>query len=303
MEKTALKVDRIYRLKNDLEGLKICVLKSNRNNPVKNKKMLEGLLHTEMQQPGIFADAKLAMDAGYTLIDVEDGHTVTPEEVDDYLAITDGNTRFHAWKLGIEQKKFFEYIFQLKEYADSEAFRIAYQQMNVYNTPTSAADFARDILATSPCSVLTSYRARQVDGLTPKAAGFSVIGREIVKKDITEVQKGNMPSLFNDEPNRQRYERIYTGISPLVKGNLSMFKGTEIWSWNASKVNGANDKDKMVDRIIKMFMEMPAPTFVLLLTAKKEANKTKETVVKDILDAALSKVETDENVVKEVAKQ
>lgn len=303
MKKSELTVDQIYHLKKGLEGLKICVLKSNRNNPVKNKKMLEGLLQTEMQQPGIFADAKLAMDAGYTLIDVEDGHAVTPAEVDDYLAIVDGNTRFHAWELGIEKKKFFDYIFQFKEYADAEAFRKAYQQMNVYNTPTSTADFARDVLATSASPVLTSYRDRQADGLTPKAAGYSVIGREIVKKDITEVQKGNMPSLFNDEPNRQRYERLYTGISPLVKGNLSMFKGTEIWSWNASKLNSANDKDKMVDQIIKMFMEMPAPTFVSLLTAKKEANKTKETVVKDILDAALSKVEAEENAGKETAKE
>lgn len=303
MKKTALQIDQIYRLKNGLEGLKICVLESNRNNPVKNKKMLEGLLHIEMQQPAILADAKLAMEAGYTLIDVEDGHVVTPEEVGDYLVITDGNTRFHAWRLGIVQKKFFDYIFQFKEYADAEVFRKAYQQMNVYNTPTSAADFARDILATSASPVLTSYRARQADGLTPKAAGFSVIGREIMKKDITEVQKGNTPSLFNDEPNRLRYERLYTGVSPLVKGNLSMFKGTEIWSWNASKLNSANDKDKMVDQIIKMFMEMPAPTFVLLLTAKKEANKTKETVVKDILDAALSKVEAEENVGKETAKE
>lgn len=303
MKKSELTVDRIYHLKKGLEGLKICVLKSNRNNPVKNKKMLEGLLQTEMQQPGIFADAKLAMDAGYTLIDVEDGHAVTPAEVDDYLAIVDGNTRFHAWELGIEKKKFFDYIFQFKEYESAEEFRKAYQQMNVYNTPTSAADFARDVLATSASPVLTSYRARQADGLTPKAAGFSVIGREIVKKDLTDVQKGITPSLFNDEPNRLRYEKLYAGISPLVKGNLSMFKGTEIWSWNASKLNSANDKDKMVNQIIKMFMEMPAPTFVSLLTAKKEANKTKETVVKDILDAALSKVEAEEKEERETAKE
>ena len=297
MKKTELQVDQIYHLKKGLEDLKICVLKSNRNNPVKNKRMLQGLLQTEMQQPGIFADARLAMDAGYTLLDVKDGHAVTPEEVDDYLAIIDGNTRFHAWKLGIEQEKFFDYIFQFKEYESADEFRKAYQQMNVYNTPTSAADFARDVLATSASPVLSSYRARQADGLTPKAAGFSVIGREIVKKDITEVQKGKTPSLFNDEPNRLRYEKLYTGISPLVKGNLSMFKGTEIWSWNASKINSANDKDKMVDQIIKMFMEMPAPTFVSLLTAKKEENKTKETVVKDILDTALSKVMVEDNAI------
>lgn len=303
MEKTELKVDKIYHLKNGLEGLKICVLQSNRNNPGKNKKMLKGLLQTEMQQPAILANAKHAMDAGYTLTDVTDGHEVKPEEVNEYLVITDGNTRFHAWQLAIKDKKNLDFIFQYKEYANAEAFRKAYQQMNVYNTPTSAADFARDVLATSASPVLTSYRARQADGLTPKAAGFSVIGREIVKKDLTDVQKGVTPSLFNDEPNRLRYERLYIGISPLVKGNLSMFKGTEIWSWNASKLNSANDKDEMVDQIIKMFMEMPAPTFVSLLTAKKEANKTKETVVKDILDAALSKVEAEENVGKETAKE
>lgn len=291
MKKPELKVDTIYRLKKGLEGLKISVLKSNRNNPVKNKKMLEGLLKTEMQQPGILTDAKLAMDAGYTLLDVSDGHVITPEEVDAYLVIVDGNTRFHAWNLAEKQDKHFDYIFQYKKYADHKAFRQAYQQMNVYNTPTSAADYARDIEATLKSPVLTSYHSRIEDGLFPKAAGYAVIGREITKKDMTELQKGNVPSLFNDEENRELFEKVYTGIESLRKGYPAMFKGTEIWTWNASKINGATDKDDMAGRIIKMFMEMPAPTFLSLLNAKKDGNRTKETVVKDILDATFAKVE------------
>lgn len=291
MNKQELEVDKIYRLKKGLEGLKICVLKSNRNNPVKNKKMLEGLLQIEMQQPGIFADAKLALDAGYTLLDVSDGHVITPEEVVDYLVIVDGNTRFHALQLAAKQDKHFDYIFQFKDYGNHEAFRQAYQQMNVYNTPTSAADFARDIEATSASPVLAGYRSRINDGLFPKAAGYSLIGREITKKDMTEVHRGNTPSLFGDDTNRGLFERVYAGIESLRKGYPAMFKGTEIWTWNASKINGATDKDEMVDQLIRMFMKMPAPTFLSLLNAKKDGNRTKDIVVKDILDAAFSNIE------------
>lgn len=291
MKKEDLKLDTIYRLKKELEDLKVCILKSNRNNPVKNKKMLEGLLKIEMQQPGIFADAKPAMDAGYTLLDVTDNHEITPKEVDDFLVIVDGNTRFHAFQLAAEQEKHFDYIFQYKRYADAESFRKAYQQMNVYNTPTSAADFARDIEATSKSPVLVSYRSRIDDGLYPKSAGYSVIGREITKKDMTEVQEGGIPSLFNDEANRELFERIYTGIKSIREGSPAMFRGTEIWSWNASKINGATDKNEMANKLITLFMEMPTLTFISLLNAKKEGNKTKETVVKDILDEAFTKME------------
>ncbi len=290
MKKEDLKVDTIYRLKKGLEDLNVCVLKSNRNNPVKNKKMLEGLQKIEMQQPGIFADAKLAMEAGYTLLDVTDNHEIIQEEVDEYLVIVDGNTRFHAFQLAAKQDKHFDYIFQYKRYADAESFRQAYQQMNVYNTPTSAADFARDIEATSKSPVLVSYRSRIDDGLFPKSAGYSVIGREITKKDMTEVQKGEIPSLFNDEVNRELFERIYTGIKDIRNGSPAMFRGTEIWSWNASKINGATDKDEMANKLITLFMEMPPLTLLSLQNAKKKGNKTKETVVKDILDEAFTKM-------------
>lgn len=291
MNKQELEVDKIYRIKKGLEDLNVCVLKSNRNNPVKNKKMLEGLQKIEMQQPGIFADAKLAMEAGYTLLDVTDNHEITQEEVDEYLVIVDGNTRFHAFQLAAKQDKHFDYIFQYKRYADAKSFRKAYQQMNVYNTPTSAADFARDIEATSKSPVLVSYRSRIDDGLFPKSAGYSVIGREITKKDMTEVQKGEIPSLFNDEVNRELFERIYTGIKDIRNGSPAMFRVTEIWSWNASKINGATDKDEMANKLITLFMEMPPLTLLSLQNAKKKGNKTKETVVKDILDAAFTKME------------
>lgn len=291
MKKSELKVDIIYRLKNGNEGLKICVLKSNRNNSVKNKQMLEGLCKAEMQQPGIFANAKLALDAGYTLLDVCDDHKITADEADDYLVIVDGNTRFHARELAIKQGKTLDYIFQFKEYASHEEFRKAYQQMNVYNTPTSAADFARDLIATSSNPVLADYSSRIEDGLVPKAAGFSIVGREITKRDLTDARYGNLPPIFNDEDNRRLFERLYVGIATLRQGNIGMFKGTEIWSWNASKINGASEKGKMVDNLIAMYMEMPAPTFVSLLNANRDGNRSKETVVKDILDSAFAKHE------------
>lgn len=134
MKKKELKVDTIYHLKNGLNGLKVCVLKSNRNNAVKNKKMKEGCQEIEMQQPAIVADARPAFEAGYTLLDSHDGHTITGTEVDDYLVLVDGNTRFHAWVLSLDENKPFTFIFQYKVYENPDAFKKAYQRINIYNT-------------------------------------------------------------------------------------------------------------------------------------------------------------------------
>lgn len=290
MRKNELAVDTIYRLKKNLEGLKICVLKSNRNNPIKNKKMMEGCLAVGMQSPGIFADALLAMQAGYELMDVEDGHSVTEDEVNDYLVIVDGNTRFHAMELALKAQQPFEYLFQYKKYRDAADLRAAYLKMNVCNTPTSTADFARDLEATSSNPVLVSYRTKIKDGLTPKAAGFATIGREIVKKDMRELQNGNTPALFNDKPNQDLYEHIYGGISDIRKGTPATFKGTEVWSWIANKINGADDKQDMAERIIKMFNTLRPHILLSLQTAKRDGNRSKEVVVKDLLDIALIEI-------------
>lgn len=290
MKKTDLQVDVIYRLKNGYEGLKICVLKSNRNNPIKNKKMMEGCIAVGMQSPGIFADAILALQAGYELIDVEDGHSVAVDEVNDYLVIVDGNTRFHALELALKANQPFEYLFQYKKYSDAVELRAAYLKMNVCNTPTSTADFARDLEATSNNPVLVSYRAKIKDGLTPKAAGYATIGREIVKKDMRELQNGITPALFNDKPNQDLFERIYGGITEIRVQSPATFKGTEIWSWIANQINGADDKQEMAESVIKMFHTMRPLLLLSIQTAKRNGNRSKEVVVKDYLDTALAEL-------------
>lgn len=291
MKKTELQVDVIYHLVKKLEGLKVCVIESNRNNSTKNEKMMEGCLSEGMQQPGIFADAKLAMDAGYTLRDVEDDHVITADEVDEYLVIADGNTRFHAYMLSQRDgaKATFEYKFHLMQYVNAAAFRTAYQKMNIYNNPTKAEDFARDLMATSNQPVLASYRAKVNDGLAPKAAGFATIGREIVKKDLTDLQKGKTPALFEDKDNLERFNSVYAGIKPMVILNLPMFKGSEIWKFIANKINGVatEKKNDMAQSIIKMFSLMPPIPFSSLRTAKADGAKSKEMVVHEILEEVL----------------
>ena len=291
MKKTELQVDVIYRLRNGFEGLNLCVLKSNRNNPIKNKKMMDGCLAVGMQSPGIFADALLAMQAGYELIDVEDGHTVTEDEVNDYLVIVDGNTRFHALEIALKAQKPFEYLFQYKKYRDSDDLRTAYLKMNVCNTPTTTADFARDLEATSNHPVISSYRMKISDGLVAKAAGWATIGREIVKKDMVELQKGNTPALFNDKQNLSLFSQVYDALTPFRQASPNTFKGTEIWSWNANKINGADDKHSMVKTIIKMFNIMSYADGKALENAKRSGNDPKEVVVKRILDQMFDKVQ------------
>lgn len=292
MKKTELRVDVIYHLIKGLEGLKICVIESNRNNPKQNARMLEGCLSEGMQQPGIFTDARLAMEAGYTLKDVEDGHIINTDEVDDYVVIADGNTRFHAFMSSLNEgsKGTFDYKFHLMQYADAATFRTAYQKMNIFNNPTKAEDFARDLMATSTDPVLASYRAKIKDGLVPKASGFATIGREIVKKDLTTLQQGKTPAGFDDKENMHRFNMVYESIKPLFKGYLKSFKGSEVWKFIAAKINGSSDKDGMASRITKMFETMPLRFLIPFLTATGNGSRTKESVVCEILEDAMKLV-------------
>lgn len=292
MKKHELKVDVIYHLKKMLEGLKVCVIESNRNNPTKNKKMMEGCISEGMQQPGIFAEAKLAMEAGYKLKDVEDNHVISADEVADYLVITDGNTRFHAYMLSQKDNKGkkFEYKFHLMTYADAASFRTAYLKMNIYNNPTKVEDFARDVMATSNHPVLVSYRAKINMGLTPKAAGFATIGREIVKQDLINLLEGKEPAIFDDGENLNRYYDVYANMHDLLDADIKVFKGSEVWKFNASKINDAEDKALMRDRLIKMYCTMPVKTFGKLQKAKANGALSKEAVVSNILEEALNLV-------------
>lgn len=287
MEKKHLTVDTIYHLKDGLEGLKVCILESNRNNPQKNKRMMGGCKESGMQSPGILTDAIYASKAGYTLLDAEDGHEISDEELNDYLVIVDGNTRFHAWQLAIHEKNPFEYIFQYKDYQDEEKFCKAYQGMNVFNTPTSGADLARDIVARAKNPILDSYRAKSADGLCAKAAGFATIGKEITKGEMVDINANKVPEIFNDQACVRRFQKVYDATSDLRKACIKVFKGTEVWSWIASKVNENENKDDMAERISKMFQNMTVVHFQQLQNAKKEGNRNKEAVVKDLLDKIL----------------
>lgn len=288
MKKNELRVDEIYHLIKMLEGLKVCVVESNRNNPTKNKKMMECCISERMQQPGIFADAKLAMDAGYTLKDVEDGHVISADEVADYLAVADGNTRLHAYLLNQkdDNAKKFEYKFHLMTYTDAAAFRTAYQKMNIYNNPTRVEDFVRDTLATTDNPTLASYRSKIKMGLTPKAAGFATIGREIVKKDLIDFQNGKVPALFNDGENITRFSGVYASMLDLMETDIKVFKGSEVWKFNATKVNEAADKNLTCEHLKKMYCSMSVKIFGKLQKAKADGASSKEAAVFSILEEA-----------------
>lgn len=290
MNKIDLKVDTIYPLDKDLNGLKVCILKSNRNNADKNKKMMQGCQDTEMQQPGIVTEASLAFEVGYTLLDVETGVEINDSNVKDYLVILDGNTRFHAWQMALKTSNPFTYIFQYKKYGDAATFKKAYQNINVYNTPTSTADFMRDFAVSSDNKVLSSYNQKIRDKLCPKAAGYATIGREIMKADIVSLGRGSGPSYFSDYKTLEVYSKLYEGLDLLRKECPSIFKGTEIWKYFATHIKNASDQSKEADRMLKLITTLPPTSFSKLLKAKKDGTKPKETVVSEILDEALKQL-------------
>lgn len=284
MKKEDLEVGKIYRLQTKTDGLKIAVIQSNRCNPKKHREMLKGCRSVGQQQPGIFIDAKLASEAGYTLIDVEDSHVVTKAEVADYVVVFDGNNRYHAHLLGLKENTPFVYSFHYVEFPDAATFKKAYHEINIYNTPTNTVDFARDFQATSNNPVIASYREKISIGLVPKAAGFATIGREILKKDLNLLVKGEIPAGFNDKENLIRFSRIFESMKSLVERDTKVYRGTEIWSWISAKMAAAEDKDAMVSIIVGMFEGLSYLKGLRLKSAKATGNKPKATVVKEILD-------------------
>lgn len=107
---------------------------------------------------------------------------------------------------------------------------------------------------------------------------------------MRELQNGNTPALFNDKPNQDLFERVYGGISDIREQSPATFKGTEIWSWIANQINGADDKQEMAESVIKMFHTMRPLLLLSIQTAKRDGNKSKEVVVKDYLDTALAEL-------------
>ena len=121
MNKTEIEVGKIFNLINGTEGLKICIMEPNRNVPSQIKKMQTSIEEIGQQQPGIFTEAVLLYQAGYRLIDVNDGHVITSEEeAAEYVCILDGNTKFHAYRGSAKVDKPFPYRSQYIRYPDGE---------------------------------------------------------------------------------------------------------------------------------------------------------------------------------------
>lgn len=138
--------------------------------------------------------------------------------------------------------------------------------------------------------MLASYRAKINMGLTPKAAGFAAIGRVIVKNDLIDFQKGKSPTLFDDGENLNRYSDVYVHMHDLMEADIKVFKGSEVWKFNASKINDAEDKGLMSERLKKMYSTMSIKTFGKLQKAKASGAVSKEAVVYNILEEALTLV-------------
>lgn len=295
MKKDDLQVDVIYHLKNGNEGLKICVLQSNRNNEARNRAMKESCQKVEMQQPGIFTDARVAYEAGYVLLDVESKKKVPAAEVDEYLVVVDGNTRFWAYRLAQVEEKTFTYHFQFKEYESPQAFMEAYRGMNRVNTPTTTADLARDILASMNNPVLARQKQYMDDGLVAKAAAYATIGREIGKDDIAKICDGKTPNGFDDEATLALYAELYAALSTWRALSPGICKGAVIWKFNSQKMNGASDKVAMKNLLCDMYLHMGSAMIVRIRTAKCTKTETKDVVITKCLEEAYQSCETKMN--------
>ena len=239
-----------------------------------------------MQSHALFTDARAAFEAGYKLEDAFTDKEITEENVDLYVVILEGNTRFWAFKSEMSPYPYstsgpFEYTFMYKEIESGEQFMKLYRQINMTNYPLTVKDYGKDLAATEGGNkVLIEYTKLTSDlGMNSRAASFFLASSEITKHDVVKAYKGKMPDVFKDETILKQFESISGAYKHRFVKNEKMFpiaKGVGIPSWLASKVNEAADKEIVVSRLCEMLNKMSADEKDKSTSAKKTDSKKLE---------------------------
>lgn len=299
MNKKPFQPKQVFNLLDVYDQMQLCRIASNRMKKLQINRKLKSCEENGMLVPGIFADAALASAAGFKLIDVQTGKELSKEESEDYYVILEGNTRFHAFCLALEKAKKeknykpFDYKFFVQDFADPDALKQAYLSINVDNEPTRGDDHVRTAVALHPNLILESYQQKTQYGLAPKAAAIATIGREIPKDKLTDFVKGKSSPMFKDEETRRLYEPIYEAAKTAFGSKSSApkaLRGSELWKYNARKMNEAKDKALMTEKLIKLYLTLPSGVAFAIDGAKKSGIKTKEEVVAELLEGMFEKI-------------
>lgn len=298
-----MKLDKvsIYYLQDVWSEIKLCYIKSNRKVDSQIEDKLKTCKAVGMQSPALFSSPKLAANAGYTLVDVNTGKDIPAGDIGRYDAvILEGNTRFWAWYNNREMKEdgtfdeAFGYKFLFVEFDSADSFKQAYHEINLHSVKTSNSDFARDIVATGGGNkVLENYKRKIDNGLVAKAAGYATYLREFRTEDVVKLQKGDAPDYMKDDKILQYTDRVYKAVLHTFgcdKAKSKMhkaLKGSFVWKWNADLLKDVETDNGKLEYVTKsletMYSKLPATVMFAITDAKASEGKTKEQVVRDLL--------------------
>lgn len=248
-----------------------------------------------MTTPAICVDAGIAGAAGYELVNPITGEKAKNEDLKEKLAIMEGNTRAHACLAAAREGKPFDYTFLKMGYSTPDLFKTAYRQTNLCNERTKVKDYTNDVLATETSNpILKSYRDKCESGVSPKAAAYATLGKEITKRDITSIFNGKTPDSLNDTGILKYSDRIYKAVCDTFSPNkvTPLIKGTVFWRWTAAKLIGAKtekDREDVTVKIENVFRQMTACVCNLIRDAKGNGSKTREQIIHELLNTEYSK--------------
>lgn len=288
--------DKVFSLSDYIDKIVIKVIESNRKVDSQIQDKLKSCQTYGMLVPGILVDSSIAEKAGYECKVVFG----TPDEGKPSFTVMEGHTRLYAVLLAMKMAetepdcKVFDYCFLYKRFDDPKKFRDSYRAMNMSNVPTKTKDYVRDLLATGENKVLSSYQNKLKRKITAKAAGFATVNREIMKRDVNAIFKDSAPDYITDESILEFTTPVYEAVLKFFgceTGDVkSILKKSIIWSFNAEKFNKSRDKKEVSEKLVKLYNSMSPAIMSDILSAKSTVKKTKDQVIKEILETEYKKL-------------
>lgn len=287
--------DKIYRLKSYPNEWRIFYLQENRKVSSQIDAKLESCEKVGIQTPISFVyPAAQAKDLGFHVLDAANGCEVADAEaLTKGLLIKDGNTRFWGWIKSLDKAnsdknyKAFTLPFTVELITSKEEFMNAYTEINKVQKPTTTSDYSAWYMSTSDNEVVKAYRDLTKWGLCPKAAGYAVVGEEIVKTQILNALKGKA-SVFDKEERlewflpivKQLKETLSAGDKPPV-----LMKQTTLWKFIGTKVLKAESGATESAKIVKLFDEIRSKDLTKLIEACKLKGASKDVTIEGILNS------------------
>lgn len=208
--------------------------------------------------PAIIVNGTDALAEGLKILDFETGHTVTPEEAQNYVVLTDGNHRYQAFLnlTGDTETPYtdeFTFMFPLSK-KGGIAKMLA--EINTCTNPWKGADFVKGAIMTSKTEipVLEFIHKLTSKGYSLPSASQWANGGKLTAKDMTQIMNGQTCERL--AANEDLPSRMVVHAAACERLGDDMLKARTISDWVIAQMTTAPLNQKAgVNAKLKSFFE------------------------------------------------